>query len=81
MLVRQHLVADGLEAVQPCITAVAHGCALRTGDVYQDKAASHCRGEQLTAHIGVWPEMSMLNHRQDCTVARAALSKDLLTLW
>jgi len=32
------------------------------GDEHDDRAADACRGEQPEAHIGVWPEMALLNH-------------------
>ncbi|GAX75002.1 hypothetical protein CEUSTIGMA_g2448.t1 [Chlamydomonas eustigma] len=32
------------------------------GDAHDDRAAASCRQETATSHIGVWPEMSMLNH-------------------
>ncbi len=33
------------------------------GDAHDDRAALKCRGQESTSHVGVWPEMSMLNHR------------------
>ena len=61
---------------RPVWSATRHGAYLQpadelpacpalppSGDVYEDKAATRLRGSTLSAHIGVWPEMSMLNHR------------------
>ena len=33
------------------------------GMAHGDLVASHCRGEQKAAFLGIWPEAALINHR------------------